>query len=130
MCRGYMTVVGHYAVLNVSAGVTTMAQEATSSAEKRFLGRMAYGLETVKAVLDFSPTRFLLDVDGKEEAQEAMDLTVRYLKAIPVPTGEGQPPRLRRLTVTRAPLFVSSWPLPPGDHRPPDKDSGHKSARH
>lgn len=65
-----------YAVLNVSAGVTAIAQSQTGPAEKRFLGRIAYGLETAKAWQEFRPTRFSLKVDGNVQTYEAMDLTV------------------------------------------------------
>lgn len=85
-----MAVGERYAVLNVSAGVTALAQARASEQEKQLLGRAAYGLETARAMLDFAPTRFRLKVDGEEEEAEGMDLTVANglaLAALPLDWG-------------------------------------------
>lgn len=103
-----------YAVLNVSAGITAVAQDATGVLEKQFLGRMAYGLETIKAALDFAPTRFLLQIDGKEQAQEAMDLTVAnglLLGGLPLDWGPAERLQDRQLD---AYLLLANGPLAAG----------------
>lgn len=67
---------GRFCLLNVGIGLSPRIMRGAKPEEKRRLGRLAYVIAGAKALLGFQPTRFDIEMDGREMDCRAAEVLV------------------------------------------------------
>ncbi len=71
-----MQVGEQYFLLSIGVGLSAVMMRDTTTADKRRLGRLAYLLRGLQALLGFQPRRFTVTVDGKVNRVRAAEVVV------------------------------------------------------